>query len=128
MTDLHENESFITPKGELKISLDLKEVTWFEFLWFSRATPSPRGGWNSKSHWLERGVRRLADDGEAFVTQWTKNSLQTKALPQPRGSAFMFDRLLSGRAHLEESLKLRNSLNEATEHELNYGLFKGGSE
>lgn len=120
------DENFITENGALKVRLEPGEVTWFEFLWFSRATPSPNGGWNFRSYWWERGVRRLVDDGEAFVTQWTKNSLQTKALPQPRVRAFMFDRLLSSRAHLEESLKLRKSLNEATEHELNYGLCKGG--
>ncbi len=121
---------FITENGGLNVHLKPDEVTWFDFLYFSRLTNSLEGGWKGKSHWRKRGVQKLAASNATYVTQWTKNSLQTKALPLPRADKFKFDRSLSSRAHLEQSLKLRKSLNESlnefTEHELNYALYVGG--
>lgn len=116
--------SFVTDEGELNVILDLEEITWFEFYWFSRAMPSPAGGWDFREYWWERGVQKLAE--REFIKKWTENSLDQNVLPRPRTNEFKFDRNPKDRSRLGESLKLRASLDEATEHELNYGLFNGG--
>ena len=105
--DNSNDKSFITENGGLKVLLEPGEITWFDFLYFSRLTNSPEGGWKGISHWCERGVLKLTASNAEFVTHWTKNSLEQKASPLPRTGAFMFDRSLSDRSHLEETLKLR---------------------
>jgi hypothetical protein len=46
-------ESIIETDGSLKLSTN--EVTWFSFLQMSRSTNSEKQGWNSKTHWTQRG-------------------------------------------------------------------------
>jgi len=49
----NEITSLITDGGGLEITLTPNEVTWFLFLQASRTTNSLKGGWNSKTHWLQ---------------------------------------------------------------------------
>ena len=115
------DESFITADGGLKVLLTPSDVTWFNFLEFSRATNSLRGGWNSKTHWGKRGVLTLSGD---FLKQWTENSLRKHSLPRPRTDLFMLDRSASeDRSDLERAL---NPVEHASENALNYALFRRG--
>lgn len=86
-------ESIVTENGGLAVEIPAREITWFEFLQFSRATNSLFGGWNSQSHWEERGLLRLAANKGAFLQKWTHNSLQGD--PQPRQGFFRLDRSIS---------------------------------
>jgi hypothetical protein len=87
-------ESIIGDKGTLTIGSNA--VTWFTFLQISRSTNSEQKGWNSKSHWREKGLDRLTKNGEAngFLATWTTNSRHPKALPEPRKHTFQFDERL----------------------------------
>jgi hypothetical protein len=125
------NSSFINSTGALSVQIPVDEVNWFDFLWFSRGSNSLHGGWNSKSHWRARGLDVLADPSAAeFLSKWTAQSLlpTAKELPEPRSGSFMLDRDHSDRRQkLEDAFLVRPSpLEQATENELSYALFKGG--
>ena len=124
------NKSFITADGGLNVCLDATEVSWFDFLWYSRRKTSDKGGWNSKSYWRERGVSRITGNASVFLKDWTINSLLQDGafLPIPRDAKFMFDRSLSERrSNLEVSLgKHKCAIENATENELNYALYNRG--
>ncbi|HEV7404404.1 MAG TPA: hypothetical protein VGO11_15800 [Chthoniobacteraceae bacterium] len=107
--------------GTLRVRLPAEEVSWFDFMYFSRATNSTHGGWDMKSHWRERGLQPLIDDNATFLPQWTKNSLQESGnyLPTPRKSGFMFKREESER----RSGLMFKTVGTSSENELNYALF-----
>lgn len=126
MSKLSTTESIITSDGELKVYLEAGEVTWFDFLWFSRGTVSTDGGWNSKSHWRELGVQQLIGTAAESLELWTKNSLEMTSLPRPRSGSFMLDREHSqSRCKLEQSFAEKR-IEDAKENELSYALWKGG--
>lgn len=113
----------IDPSGALNVHLPVDEVNWFEFLYFSRATNSTRGGWNFKEHWQTSALRRLTGENAHFLRIWTENSLDEsdRSLPTPRTSSFMFDRKNS----MERGNLVREIEAIRTENELNYALFTG---
>jgi hypothetical protein len=115
--------TIITNSGGLEITLNLNEVTWFRFLQASRATNSLRGGWNSRTHWLQ--VLNLLGGKDAnYLEDWTQNSLDAKD-PAPRQNRFLFNRDLSparGRLQLG-SLRKSVDLSKISENELNTRLF-----
>jgi hypothetical protein len=80
----------ISEDGSIAVDLPCSEVTWFSFLQLSRGVSSNQGGWNSKTHWVKRGLYRLVKDGivASCVGQWTASSLGTKVDPSPRISDF----------------------------------------
>ncbi len=63
-------------------------ITWQRFLQASRAASSEASGWNSKTHWVERGLELLVNlptlAVSGFVAEWTQNSFAPKAAPLPR--------------------------------------------
>lgn len=119
-------KSFITSDGGLKVCLEAREVTWFEFLWFSRGITSTDGGWDSKSNWWEWGVQKLIGTAPESLELWTKNSLKKTSLPRPRSGSFMLDREHSDRrCDLKQSFS-EKTVENATENELSYALYEGG--
>jgi hypothetical protein len=87
------NNSMITPEGDLNLNIPRGELTWFQFLAFSRAATSTVEGWNSLSYWRERGLTILAKAN--FLEQWTSNCFAKDTLPSPREGSFKLDRPLS---------------------------------
>jgi hypothetical protein len=65
-------------------------LDWYSFLRASRRTNSRLGGWNSRTHWAKRGLRKFVNDGrpEPFISSWTIASLKTTCDPVPRTKAF----------------------------------------
>lgn len=94
-----ENSDSMIKNGNLKVTLKAENVTWFEFLHFSRFTNSLENGWNFKKYWKKRGLGALVDQGVAkpFITVWTENSLKRKADPTPRSKDFLLTRTISQR-------------------------------
>jgi len=84
------DESMIKEDGKLQIIVPSDKVTWFDFLKLSRATNSNFGGWDSKTHWKERGLDVISDNLE-IVKKWTENSL-TVTEPSIRKKNFRLDR------------------------------------
>ena len=126
------DENFIDNVGGLTVRLEPDHVSWFDFLWFSRNTRAKNGGWNSKTHWWEKGVLKLAGDTTGFVAKWTRRSLESQKnnryLPPLRTGEFKFIR-----SDTEERGDLIKSLNkrvypfqDATENELSFALYKEG--
>ena len=78
--------------GSISMQIPADEVTWFSFLQISRALNSKQGGWNLKSHWVQRGLNSLVGEkGTAFIEKWTKASLDAQTAPIPRTSDFRFE-------------------------------------
>ena len=116
------NKSFISPDGNLCVTISRSEATWFEFFTLSRITRSPDGGWNYKKFWKERGVNILTSPAASvFLKEWTENSLKDDASPEPRKIDFRFDRKPS----LERTnLKVDASdFDSAREEALNWRLY-----
>ncbi len=115
----------ITDAGGLTVRLKPTEVTWFRFLQASRATNSLEEGWNSRTHWGNKGLFFLSSRGAPFLQQWTANSLKKTANPGPRTDKFMFDRQLSKeRKELVRNGKLtKNAFAVLSENEINARLF-----
>jgi hypothetical protein len=116
------SHSMIHPDGRLDVHIPVGEVTWFSFLTASRLATSEEGGWNSKRHWVKRGLDRLAPDGMAapFIARWTQASLEPEAAPYPRADDFQialrldaFRRNTRGRA---------GSPRKKSENDLNWNL------
>jgi hypothetical protein len=125
------SESFINPGGSLSVQIPADEVNWFDFLWFSRRTKSPRGGWNNKSNWRAWGLDVLtACATTEVIAKWTAQSLSADDayLPKPRSGDFMFGREHSVRRKMLEPafMDYPSPLEQATENELSYAVFHGG--
>lgn len=128
MNDLQPTGSFITKNGDLDVRLTKGDVSWFDVLYFSRAMPAERRGWNNRSYWIERGLRVLViESAQDFIKEWTINSMRkaNPYLPPPRKLAFKFgnDPSRRSRDHLELELKADNPVESASENALNYALF-----
>jgi hypothetical protein len=67
------------------------ELTWYSFLRASRDLSSRLGGWNSRTHWIERGLRKFVSAGrpQPFISSWTAASLDGVCDPAPRRQDFM---------------------------------------
>lgn len=85
--------SMISKNGDILINIKNQDVTWFNFLQYSRATNSNFGGWNNKLYWIERALKILSD--EDFISKWTVNSLKADN-PIPRKKDFKLNREISG--------------------------------
>lgn len=105
--------------GSLSITAPGQKVTWFQFLQASRFATSEKGGWNSKTHWVELGLDKLHP---LLVKQWTRRSLKDNALPKPRNRDSKLVREdTSPRREAERSGKeaLKLGIDELTENEIN---------
>jgi hypothetical protein len=112
----------IHPDGRLDVQIPVGEVTWFSFLAASRLVTSEKGGWNSKRHWVKRGLDKLAPDGMAapFIARWTRNSLEPEAAPYPRANDFQIALRLDA---LRRNTRGRaGSPKKESENELNWNL------
>lgn len=87
------HDSMISKDGDISIKLKSKEVTWFNFLEYSRVANSVFGGWNNKSYWIKKGLKILSESN--FIQEWTSNSFNN--YPEPRRNNFMFNREPSDR-------------------------------
>lgn len=118
-------KSMIKENGALEVEVPVSEVTWFNFLQFSRGANSQVGGWDFKTLWKEGGLKKLASDGvrEGYLQRWTENSFGPGA-PGIREEDFRLDRQRSEarRALLDKDRKL-----DASENRLNTWLFDRGA-
>ena len=111
--------SMISKDGDISINIKCKEVTWFNFLQYSRDTNSVFGGWNSKSYWIKSGLEILS--GADFIRVWTNNSLSND-IPEPRKKDFMFNRKFSGRRDAIITKGVEN-IDHLSENDINAFLF-----
>lgn len=111
------SDSFIQEDGSLKIRIPpnekhvpSNEVTWFSFLDYTRSSNSHHGGWNSKSYWIERGLKRLAHlnetaIGQGFLTDWTSASLAAEK-PQPREDNFFLTASIQKTERISQPMRM----------------------
>lgn len=85
-------ESIIQSDGSLRIILRHENVSWFDFLGYSRTSRARDSGWNSQRYWIPRGLDVLSRNISSTVSHWTENSLAPEAKPLPREGKFMLDR------------------------------------
>lgn len=109
--------SMISKEGNISINIKSQDVTWFNFLQYSRVTNSNYGGWNSKSYWIERALKKLSDDD--FISKWTVNSIKSEN-PTPRKKDFMLNRKISGsRDAILKKLSMGFDLDQCSENDIN---------
>jgi hypothetical protein len=118
--------------GGLSITLKPRDVTWFNFLGYSRATNSKNGGWNFKgqkdSYWRMRALEILANSASNATKIWTLNSLsddEKMENPRKRTGDFMLARGESlQRLELEREWTAK-PLCKWSENALNFALYIG---
>jgi hypothetical protein len=115
------SENMIQSDGSVRIVVKHEEVSWFDFLGHSRLCRARDMGWNSRRHWVPRGVDILANNISTTVTLWTKHSFSPEAQPLPRKANFMLDR-----QHTAARLALSKleAVDQASENALSFQMFE----
>ncbi len=115
------NNNMITTEGDLKLLIKSTNVTWFNFLQYSRITNSLNGGWNFKSYWEDRGIKFINDHD--FIRKWTKQSLEESISPKPRNNSFKFERGLSEDRNECMKKEIKTPLSQKSENAINAEIF-----
>ena len=119
------SDTFFKDSGDLEVEMPAKRVRWIDFLTYSRLlnSKSDEKGWNSKTHWIKRGLEPLSK--LEAVRTWTKNSVKNKkTYPRPREGNFNLTRKFSDNREKAAVECDRLSIDKCNENSLNSRLFQ----